>query len=463
MLDTMKFRACRRQVEPLATRYCIIRFFVRPFGRTIVSMSTIKKIIARQILDSRGNPTVEADVILKNGIVGRASVPSGASTGSQEAHELRDNGDVYGGKGVIKAVRNVMDAIQPALLGKPIDNQSAIDKLMCDLDATPNKERLGANAILAVSLAAAKAAATGRGQQLYQYIADISGTAHATLPLPMMNIQNGGAHANFSTDIQEYMVIPIGADSIHQAIEIGAEIFHALGTILRNENYATTVGDEGGYAPNVRGGNSEPLNLTTQAIKSAGYNPGKDVSIGLDVASSELYKDGLYHLGSERRSLTSEDMAGWLDKLASDYSIISIEDGCSEQDWDGWKKLQQNMGNRLQLVGDDLLVTNTRLLTRAIDEQAANAILIKPNQIGSLTETIAAVKLAQKAGWRTIMSHRSGETEDTTIAHLAVGLACGQIKTGSLSRSERLAKYNELIRISEADTSLELARPFGAV
>lgn len=423
-------------------------------------MSKIKKIIARQILDSRGNPTVEADVVLHSGIVGRAAVPSGASTGSHEAHELRDNGDVYGGKGVITAVRNIMDTIQPALTGKPVDNQKAIDQLLRDLDSTPNKERLGANAILAVSLACAKAAALSHGQQLYQYTADISGTKSPSLPLPMMNIQNGGAHANFATDIQEYMVIPIGAESIYQAIEMGAGIFHALGKTLKSEDYPTTVGDEGGYAPRVRGGNREPLELIMQAITTAGYDAGKDVVIGLDVASSEFYKDNLYHLSSEQRSLTSDEMLSWLTKLTNDFPIRSIEDGCSEDDWDGWKKLSSALGGKLQLVGDDLLVTNPAILKKAIDQQAANAILIKPNQIGTLSETIEAVTMAKAAGWHTIMSHRSGETEDTTIAHLAVGLDCGQIKTGSLSRSERIAKYNELMRIAETNIDLKLSKPF---
>lgn len=425
-------------------------------------MSVITKIHARQILDSRGNPTVEADVILKNGVIGRASVPSGASTGSQEAHELRDNADVYGGKGVIKAVRAVIDEIQPELKNMNPADQSDIDKKMRDLDGTPNKERVGANAILAVSLACAKAAAVTTGIPLYRHVAHLADNTSLSLPMPMMNIQNGGAHAGFSTDIQEYMIVPVGASSFAHAMQIGSEIFHALASVLKDRGYATTVGDEGGYAPKVKGGNTEPLELVMKAITKAGYQAGADVMLALDVASSEFYQDGGYHMLSEDKDLSTDDMVHWLKKLSDSYPMVSIEDGCAEQDWKGWQALTALCGDTLQLVGDDLLVTNTTLLKQAIEQKAGNAILIKPNQIGTLSETIEAVNMAQKAGWRTIMSHRSGETEDTTIAHLAIGLNCGQIKTGSLSRTERLAKYNEILRIAESDESLALAHPYGS-
>lgn len=423
-------------------------------------MSVISQIHARQILDSRGNPTVEADVILDSGVVGRAAVPSGASTGSQEAHELRDNAEVYGGKGVIKAVRAVIDELQPALIGKDPSDQSAIDTTMRNLDGTSNKERLGANAILAVSLASAKAAAIAHGVPLYKYIAQLADTTSLSLPMPMMNIQNGGAHAGFCTDIQEYMIVPVGASSFPHALQIGSEIFHALASVLKEHTYTTTVGDEGGYAPRVKNGNDEPLNLIAEAVARAGYTLGDDVKLALDVAASEFYRDGAYHMVSDNKDLGSDEMVGWLQQLLATHPIASIEDGCAEKDWQGWQKFTATSGENVQIVGDDLLVTNTTLLKQAIDTRAANAILIKPNQIGTLTETIEAVQMAQTAGWRTIMSHRSGETEDTTIAHLAVGLGCGQIKTGSLSRSERTAKYNELLRIAELDPSLELARPF---
>lgn len=423
-------------------------------------MSIIKEIKSRQILDSRGNPTLETDVILEDGSLGRASVPSGASTGSQEAHELRDNGEIYGGKGVITAMRNVLDTIQPTLIGMNATRQSDIDKLMIALDGTANKAKLGANAILSVSLATAKATAISQKIPLYRYIANLSETKTPSLPLPMFNIQNGGAHADFSTDIQEYMIIPVGATTIAQAIQVSTEVFHSLGKILHDKGYATTVGDEGGYAPKVKSGNTEPLDLIMKAIEKAGYSPKKDIAIALDVASTEFYRDKGYHMISEPRDLSSQTMVNWLSRLSEKYPIVSIEDGCSEQDWDGWKQLTTRLGAKIQLVGDDLLVTNTELLKRAIDEKSANAILIKPNQIGSLSETIEAVKLAKKAGWRTIMSHRSGETEDTTIAHLAVGLDCGQLKSGSTSRSERTAKYNELLRIAEHEPSLSLAKPF---
>ncbi len=416
----------------------------------------MQSITARQILDSRGNPTVEADVILENGIVGRAAVPSGASTGTHEAVELRD-GDPqqYGGKGVLKAIANVREQIAPALLGKEVSEQAELDQVMIELDGTPNKGKLGANAILAVSLAAAKAAArstgSGQGQPLYQYVHALAGvTESPVLPVPHMNIINGGAHTGReTTDIQEFMIMPVGASSFSEALRWGTEIFHALAKILKQAGYGTTVGDEGGFAPRVKQGNKEALELISQAVAAAGYTLGKDIVLALDVAASELYADGKYQLKIEGKQLNSEEMVMWLQELAQRYSLFSIEDGLSEEDWPAWQALTAQTGERLQLVGDDLLVTNTSFLERAIKEKAANAILVKPNQIGTLTETIAAVKLAHANGWKAILSHRSGETEDTTIAHLAVGLATGQIKTGSLSRTDRTAKYNELLRIEE--------------
>ncbi|MCL2869739.1 phosphopyruvate hydratase [Candidatus Saccharibacteria bacterium] len=422
---------------------------------------TIKNIQARQILDSRGNPTVEADVTLAGGGFGRAAVPSGASTGSGEALELRD-GDpkIYGGKGVLKAVDNINDVIFTTLNGQDASNQTQIDQMMIGLDGTENKSKLGANAILAVSLAVAKAVADQKQLPLYKYIGEISDTKNFSLPMPMMNVQNGGAHANFATDIQEFMIVPIGADTIATAVRMGSEVFHALGKILHDAGYPTTVGDEGGYAPKVTGGNQAPLKYIAQAVQAAGYDFGSDIAIALDAAASEFYKDDKYNLAADGKVLDSVQMVSFCEQLAQDYPIVSIEDGLSESDWAGWQKLTSQLGNKLQLVGDDLLVTNTKLLQKAIDQKAANAILIKPNQIGSLTETIAAVKLAKANGFNTIISHRSGETEDVTIAHLAVGLNAGQIKTGSLSRSERVAKYNELMRIAEADLKLELFNPF---
>jgi enolase len=422
---------------------------------------TITHITARQILDSRGNPTVEADVVLEGDILGRAAVPSGASTGSGEALELRDGGEAFGGKGVMKAVANVKERIAPALIGKDAGDQKALDDLMRELDGTENKAELGANAILAVSLAAAKAVANARHIPLHRYIAEMTSSSE-NLPLPMMNIMNGGAHAAFTTDIQEFMIICKGASTIEQALQMGTEVFHSLAKVLKGKEYPTTVGDEGGFAPRVRNGNREPLELISEAVKAAGYELGKDIVFALDAAASEFYVDGRYELKCEGRTLSSDEMVDWLANLAGEFPIVSIEDGLAEDDWDGWKRLVERLGDKVQLVGDDLLVTNTTLLRRAVDEKAANAILIKPNQIGSLTETIEAVKMAQAAGWNTVMSHRSGETEDVTIAHLAVGLGCGQIKTGSLSRTDRVAKYNELIRIAEAGTDLQLARPFAA-
>ena len=420
---------------------------------------SIAHIKARQILDSRGNPTVEADVVLENGTLGRAAVPSGASTGSQEALELRDGGSAWMGKGVSQAVMNVNKVISPALIGKDAADQTAIDEAMFALDGTDNKSKLGANAVLAVSLAVAKAAANAKKLPLHQYVAELTDSSQ-NLPLPMMNIMNGGAHAAFATDIQEFMIICKGADSVEKALQMGTEIFHNLAKVLKAHEYPTTVGDEGGFAPRVKNGNREPLELISEAVANAGYKLGTDVVFALDAAASEFYTDGKYELKCEGRSLTSEEMVDWLVSLTEEFPIVSIEDGLAESDWAGWKLLTEKIGDHVQLVGDDLLVTNTKLLERAIAEKAANAILIKPNQIGSLSETIQAVKMAQAAGWNTVMSHRSGETEDTTISHLAVGLGCGQIKTGSLSRTDRVAKYNELLRIAEADSTLTLAKPF---
>ena len=420
---------------------------------------SISSITARQILDSRGNPTVEADVVLRDGTLGRAAVPSGASTGAGEALELRDGGSGWGGKSVYQAVRNVNEIIAPALAGKDASDQTALDSVMLALDGTDNKSKLGANAVLSVSLAAAKAAATAKKQPLWRYVADMTGKS-PSLPLPMMNVMNGGAHAAFATDIQEFMIICKGAKTFEETLKMGTEIFHALAKILKNHDYPTTVGDEGGYAPRVRSGNREPLTLLSEAITSTGYTLGNDVVFAMDAASSEFYQDGRYELKCEGKSLSSEEMIDWLEALVNEFPIVSIEDGLAENDWSGWQQLRARIGDRIQLVGDDLLVTNTSLVQKAIDEHAANALLVKPNQIGSLTETIQAVSMAQDAGWNTVMSHRSGETEDTTISHLAVGLGCGQIKTGSLSRTDRIAKYNELLRIAESDTSLQLARPF---
>jgi len=410
----------------------------------------ITSVRARQIIDSRGNPTVEADVLLADGTLGRAAVPSGASTGSNEAVELRDGGEAFGGKSVMKAVSNVNDIIAKELMGKDAADQRGIDKLLIDLDGTPNKGKLGANAILAVSLAVAKAAAASQKLALYEYFRSLApGDDTLLLPVPMMNIINGGKHAAGSTDIQEFMVMPVGAATFTDAIRMGAEIFHALAKVLKDNGYGTTVGDEGGYAPHVKNGNAEALELISQAVAKAGYTLGDDVVLALDVAASELYADGKYTLATENRSLTSDEMVDWLVELSNKYPIASIEDGLAEDDWEAWAKLTEKLGGKVQIVGDDLLVTNVSFLKRGIDENAANAILIKLNQIGTLSETIDAVTMAHDAGWNAIISHRSGETEDTTIAHLVVGLATGQIKTGSMSRTDRVAKYNELLRIEE--------------
>lgn len=424
--------------------------------------TNIKYIHARQILDSRGNPTVEADVILESGHAGRAAVPSGASTGAGEALELRDGDkERYGGKGVLKAVWNVNNKIADVLIGNDAADQRAIDQLMLDLDGTENKSNLGANAILAVSLAAAKAVAHAKGMRFYEYVAEIAGTTdQMCLPMPMMNVMNGGAHAGWSTDFQEYMIIPVSATSIADAVRMGAEVFHALAKVLKDRDYVTTVGDEGGYAPRVKGGNNEPLELIKLAIEAAGYRVGDDICIAMDVASSEFAEGDHYELKTNGDWKSSEDLANWYQWILDNFPVVSIEDGLGENDWDGWKMLTDRFGKKLQLVGDDLFVTNSALLKKGIDMGAGNAILIKPNQIGSLTETINAVLMAKKHGYNCVMSHRSGETEDVTIAHLAVGLGTGQIKTGSLSRSERIAKYNELIRISEANSTLALENPF---
>ena len=412
----------------------------------------ITSIHARQILDSRGNPTVEADVVLENGIVGRAAVPSGASTGSHEAIELRD-GDPknYGGKSVLKAVANVNGEIAQALIGIDADDQAGIDQKLIALDGTPNKSRLGANAILAVSLATAKAVANAKGVPLFSYVNTLAGGAGdpTMLPVPLMNIINGGQHAASSTDIQEFMIVPIGAKSFAEALQMGANVFHALKKVLSTAGYGTTVGDEGGYAPQVKNGNAEAIDLIASAIAAAGYTFGADIMLALDVAASELWDatTKTYRLATEDRSLTSDEMIAWYNALAAKYPIISIEDGLGEEDWAGWTAMTRDIPR--QLVGDDLFVTNTTFISRGIAEHAGNAVLIKPNQIGTLTETIAAVTMAKTANWKTIISHRSGETEDVTIAHLAVGLGTGQIKTGSLSRTERVAKYNELLRVEE--------------
>ncbi len=422
---------------------------------------TISDIKARQILDSRGNPTIEADVTLSTGHVGRAAVPSGASTGSNEALELRDGDEkYYNGKSVLKAVWNVNSKIRDVLVGNSAD-QKTVDQLMLDLDGTDNKSKLGANAILSVSLATAKAVAEAKKMKFYEYIAELAGTTNEmSLPLPMMNVMNGGAHADWSTDFQEYMIIPVGAISINEAIQYGATIFHALKDVLKERGYPTTVGDEGGYAPNVREGDNEPLECIKLAIERAGFIPGKEVCIGMDIASSEFHNEDHYELKTNGDWKSSDDLINWYTWILDNYPVVSIEDGLSEDDWDGWKDLTKRLGDRCQLVGDDLFVTNTILLKRGIKEKVGNAILIKPNQIGTLSETIEAVLTAKKAHYNTIISHRSGETEDTSIAHLAVGLGAGQIKTGSLSRSERIAKYNELMRIAEENSRLGIARPF---
>ena len=403
--------------------------------------STISNIKARQVLDSRGNPTVEAEVFLENGGYGRAIVPSGASTGSGEALELRDDDKSrYGGKGVLKAVWNVNSKIKDVLVGNTSDPRT-VDEMMLELDGTKNKSDLGANAILAVSLATAKANARANKVPFYKYIASLAGTEdEMSIPMPMMNVMNGGEHASWATDFQEYMIIPRGAGNIADAVRMGAEVFHALKNVLKDRGYPTTVGDEGGYAPKVKDGNNEPLECIKLAVEKAGYKFGDDIAIAMDIAASEFYDKDHYVLKTNGDWKTAEDMINWYDWIINNYPVISIEDGLAEDDWTNWKIMTERMGDRIQLVGDDLFVTNAELLARGIKEGVANAILIKPNQIGTLSETIDAVLMAKKAGYKTIMSHRSGETEDVSIAHLAVGLGTGQIKTGSLSRSERIAK-----------------------
>ena len=409
-------------------------------------MSAIVDVIAREILDSRGNPTVEADVLLESGVMGRAAVPSGASTGEKEAIELRD-GDKqrYLGKGVLNAVEYVNTEIAEAIIGLDAVEQAFIDQTMIDLDGTENKSRLGANAILAVSMAVARAAAEESGLPLYRYL---GGSARMEIPVPMMNIINGGAHANNNIDMQEFMIIPVGAPSFREALRYGAEVFHALKKLIDKKGMPTTVGDEGGFAPNLPS-NEAALQLIVQGIEAAGYIPGTDVAIGVDCASSEFYKDGLYHLDSEGLKLTSAQFVDYLANWADKYPLISIEDGMSEHDWDGWKLLTKRLGKSIQIVGDDIFVTNTKIFREGIRQGIANSILIKINQIGTLTETFAAIEMAKRAGYTAVISHRSGETEDTTIADIAVATNVLQIKTGSMSRSDRMAKYNQLLRIEE--------------
>jgi enolase len=411
-------------------------------------MSFIEAVIAREILDSRGNPTVEAEVLLEDGSTGRAAVPSGASTGVHEALELRD-GDKnrYLGKGVEKAVENINEEIASELIGENALDQEGIDAYMLELDGTPNKSRLGANAILAVSLAIAKAAAESTSQPLYRYLGGVSAR---TLPVPMLNILNGGAHTGWqTTDFQEFMVMPVGAESFREGLRWGAEIYHALKSVLKDKGYSTNTGDEGGFAPALKRGNNEALELILEAIAKAGYKAGEQILIALDPATSELYEKGHYHLRIESKKLSSEELVKLWESWVSQYPIISIEDGLAEDDWDGWVALHQAIGDKVQLVGDDLLVTNVDRLQKAIELKAANSILIKLNQIGSLSETMAAIEMAKRAGWTAVISHRSGETEDTTIADLAVALNAGQIKTGAPARSDRVAKYNQLLRIEE--------------
>ncbi len=411
-------------------------------------MSKIVKVVGREIMDSRGNPTVEADVYLESGHMGRAAAPSGASTGSREALELRD-GDTsrYLGKGVETAVANINGAIAEALSGIDAINQEAVDNIMLKLDGTDNKEKLGANAILAVSLAVAKAAALSKGIELYEHIANLNNTSGKySMPLPMMNILNGGEHADNNVDIQEFMIQPVGAESFKEGLRMGAEVFHALKKVLQKRGLSTAVGDEGGFAPNLAS-NEEALQVIVEAVENAGYKMGSDITLALDCAASEFYRDGKYELSGEGKSFTAEEFADYLAELCDRYPIISIEDGLDESDWDGWKVLTEKLGSKVQLVGDDLFVTNTRILKEGIDKSIANSILIKFNQIGSLTETLAAIAMAREAGYSAVISHRSGETEDATIADLAVGTAAGQIKTGSLCRSDRVAKYNQLLRI----------------
>jgi enolase len=409
-------------------------------------MSAIERVHARQILDSRGNPTVEVELALRSGATGRAAVPSGASTGEFEASELRDGGEHYLGKGVTKAVDHVNGEIAKAIAGLDATDQAGLDRTLIELDGTPNKSRLGANAILGVSLAAAHAAAAEEGQPLWRYL---GGESAHVLPVPMMNVLNGGAHADNSVDFQEFMVVPAGASSFREGLRMGAEVFHALKKTLHDRKLGTTVGDEGGFAPNLES-NEAALELLVAGIEAAGYTPGADIAIALDPATSEIFENGVYDLEHEGRKLSSLELADYWSDLASRYPILSIEDGMDEEDWDGWKALTEKLGDTVQLVGDDLFVTNTERLRRGIDLGVGNSILIKVNQIGTLTETLEAIAMAREAGYTAVMSHRSGETEDVTIADLAVATGCGQIKTGAPSRSDRVAKYNQLLRIEEA-------------
>ena len=408
-------------------------------------MSEIIDVYAREVLDSRGNPTVEADVILESGILGRAIVPSGASTGEREALELRDGGARYMGKGVQKAVNNVIEVIGPAITGMDATEQAVIDRTMIEMDGTENKGKLGANAMLAVSLAVAKAAAEDAGLPLYHYL---GGPNAKELPVPMMNVLNGGAHADNNIDIQEFMIIPAGAASCSEAIRIGAEVFHNLKSVLKKKGYNTAVGDEGGFAPNLKS-NEEAVQVILEAIEKAGYKAGQDVFLGLDAAASEFYENGIYDLKGEGKKKSSEEMVAFYEDWIKRYPIISIEDGMSEKDWKGWKLLTDRLGKKIQIVGDDIFVTNTTIFKKGIAEGICNSILIKLNQIGTLTETLDAIEMAKRAGYTAVVSHRSGESEDATIADLAVALNTGQIKTGSLSRTDRIAKYNQLIRIEE--------------
>jgi enolase len=409
-------------------------------------VSQIEKVHGRQVLDSRGNPTVEVDILLRSGAHGRAAVPSGASTGEFEATELRDGGDAWGGKGVGRAVANVNGEIAEAIAGEDVLDQEGLDRRLIELDGTPNKSRLGANAILGVSLAAARAAAAEERLPLWRYL---GGEAARILPVPMMNVLNGGAHADNSVDFQEFMIVPVGAPSFAEALRTGAEVFHALKRTLHERGLATAVGDEGGFAPDLES-NEAALQMLVAGIEAAGYRPGEDVAIALDPATSEIFSGGAYELTHEGRRLSAAELADYWADLAGRYPIVSIEDGMDEEDWEGWRALTQRVGDRVQLVGDDLFVTNTERLRRGIEAGVANSILIKVNQIGTLTETLAAIDMARAAGYTAVMSHRSGETEDTTIADLAVATGCGQIKTGAPSRSDRVAKYNQLLRIEEA-------------
>ena len=409
-------------------------------------MSTIVDIIGREIIDSRGNPTVECDVLLESGVMGRAAVPSGASTGSREAVELRDNdAKRYGGKGVLKAVENINTEISEAVLGLDATEQAYVDRTLIELDGTDNKANLGANAMLAVSMAVARAAAEESGLPLYRYF---GGSGQMALPVPMMNVINGGAHANNNLDLQEFMIIPLGAPTFREALRYGAETFHALKKLINDAGMPTSVGDEGGFAPSVDS-HEAALKLIVQAIEKAGYRPGEDIALGLDCASSEFYKDGKYNLAGEKKVLTAAEFTKLLSDWVAKYPIISIEDGMAENDWDGWKHLTERLGDKVQLVGDDLFVTNTKILREGIDKGIANSILIKVNQIGTLTETFSAIELAKTHAYTAVVSHRSGETEDTTIADIAVATNAMQIKTGSMSRSDRISKYNQLLRIEE--------------